>query len=109
MPSPSCLSISPASTAERKGSLRRRNNSARFCGATRISLSSPWIAFASCSYPWRQPKERKAAGHGRVEAARLLKTERVPTLRLSHLNDAERRAYILADNKLAQNANWDRE
>jgi hypothetical protein len=35
--------------------------------------------------------------------------ERVPTLRLSHLNDAERRAYILADNKLAQNANWDRE
>jgi DNA modification methylase len=49
------------------------------------------------------------AGHGRVEAARLLKMERVPTLRLSHLNDAERRAYILADNKLAQNANWDRE
>jgi len=44
------------------------------------------------------------AGHGRVEAAKLLKMERVPTLRLSHLSDAERRAYILADNKLAQNA-----
>jgi ParB-like chromosome segregation protein Spo0J len=44
------------------------------------------------------------AGHGRVEAAKLLKMERVPTLRLSHLGDAERRAYILADNKLAQNA-----
>ena len=49
------------------------------------------------------------AGHGRVEAAKLLKIERVPILRLSHLSDAERRAYILADNKLAQNAGWDRE
>lgn len=49
------------------------------------------------------------AGHGRVEAAKLLKIMRVPALRLSHLNEAERRAYILADNKLAQNAGWDRE
>jgi hypothetical protein len=49
------------------------------------------------------------AGHGRVEAAKLLKIARVPTLRLSHLSDVERRAYILADNKLAQNAGWDRE
>jgi ParB-like chromosome segregation protein Spo0J len=49
------------------------------------------------------------AGHGRVEAAKLLKIERVPVLRLSHLSEAERRAYILADNKLAQNAGWDRE
>ena len=49
------------------------------------------------------------AGHGRVEAAKLLQIERVPTLCLSHLSNAERRAYILADNKLAQNAGWDRE
>jgi DNA modification methylase len=49
------------------------------------------------------------AGHGRVEAAKLLNMQRVPTLRLSHLSEAERRAYILADNKLAQNAGWDRE
>jgi DNA modification methylase len=48
-------------------------------------------------------------GHGRVEAAKLLNFESVPTLRLSHLNEAERRAYIVADNKLAQNAGWDRE
>jgi DNA modification methylase len=48
-------------------------------------------------------------GHGRVEAAKLLNFESVPTLRLSHLNEAERRAYILADNKLAQSAGWDRE
>ena len=49
------------------------------------------------------------AGHGRVEAAKLLGMHEVPTLALSHLNEAERRAYILADNKLALNAGWDKE
>jgi DNA modification methylase len=49
------------------------------------------------------------AGHGRVEAAKLLGMESVPTLRLSHLDAAQRRAYVLADNKLALNAGWDRE
>ena len=49
------------------------------------------------------------AGHGRVEAARQLGFKTVPTLALSHLGDAERRAYVLADNKLALNAGWDRE
>jgi len=49
------------------------------------------------------------AGHGRVEAAKLLGMKTVPTLALSHLNEAERRAYVLADNKLALNAGWDRE
>ena len=49
------------------------------------------------------------AGHGRVEAAKLLGRKTVPTLKLSHLNDSERRAYILADNKLALNAGWDNE
>ena len=49
------------------------------------------------------------AGHGRVLAARDLGMETVPTLRLSHLSAAERRAYVLADNKLALNAGWDME
>jgi DNA modification methylase len=49
------------------------------------------------------------AGHGRVEAARLLGIDAVPTCRLSHLSDAEKRAYILADNKLAEKAGWDKE
>ncbi|MDB5679336.1 DNA methyltransferase [Sphingomonas bacterium] len=49
------------------------------------------------------------AGHGRVEAAKLLGIKRVPTLTLAHLSDLERRAYVLADNKLALNAGWDRE
>lgn len=49
------------------------------------------------------------AGHGRVEAAKLLGLKSVPTLALSHLSEAERRAYVLADNKLALNAGWDKE
>lgn len=49
------------------------------------------------------------AGHGRVAAAGLIGMDEVPTLRLSHLSAADRRAYILADNKLAANAGWDNE
>lgn len=49
------------------------------------------------------------AGHGRVEAAKLLGMEAVPTVMLSHMSEAERRAYVLADNKLALNAGWDQE
>ena len=44
------------------------------------------------------------AGHGRVEAAKLLGLESMPTIRLEHLSEAEKRAYILADNKLAESA-----
>jgi hypothetical protein len=46
---------------------------------------------------------------GRVEAAKLLGLESVPTVRLSHLSPAQRKAYVIADNKLALNAGWDRE
>src|SRR6266478_647162 len=49
------------------------------------------------------------AGHGRVEAAKHLGMQSVPTLRLSHLDATQRRAYVIADNKLALNAGWDRE
>jgi len=47
------------------------------------------------------------AGHGRVEAAKLLGMEQIPCLRFDHMSAAEKRAYILADNKLALNAGWD--
>jgi len=49
------------------------------------------------------------AGHARVAAAILLGIETVPTIRLADLSDAEIRAYVIADNKLAENAGWDRE
>src|SRR5579872_6000197 len=47
------------------------------------------------------------AGHGRLLAARKLHLTEVPVIVLDHLTDAEKRAYILADNQLALNAGWD--
>jgi ParB-like chromosome segregation protein Spo0J len=49
------------------------------------------------------------AGHGRAAAARLIGLKQAPIVRLSDLSPAERKAYVLADNKLALNAGWDRE
>ena len=49
------------------------------------------------------------AGHGRIAAAKLLGLSDVPVIRIDHLTDAQRRAYIIADNKLAENAGWDDE
>jgi DNA modification methylase len=49
------------------------------------------------------------AGCGRWEAGKLLGLDVVPTCRLSHLSEAEKRAYILADNRLAELAGWDKE
>ena len=47
------------------------------------------------------------AGHGRVMAARKLALDKVPCIRLGHLSEAQKRAYVIADNKLAANAGWD--
>jgi DNA modification methylase len=49
------------------------------------------------------------AGHGRVEAAKLLGLHRVPTIRISELSESQKRALVLAENKLAERAGWDRE
>lgn len=47
------------------------------------------------------------AGHGRALAAKKLGMDEVPCIRLGHLTDAQKRAYVIADNKLALNAGWD--
>lgn len=47
------------------------------------------------------------AGHGRLEAAKHLGMEEVPTIMLSGLSDEQKMAYVIADNKLALNAGWD--
>ena len=47
------------------------------------------------------------AGHGRLMAARKLSMEEVPVIELAHLSDNQRKALIIADNKLALNADWD--
>lgn len=47
------------------------------------------------------------AGHGRLEACRLLGWTEVPTIRLEHLSPAQAQAYMIADNRLTENSNWD--
>ena len=47
------------------------------------------------------------AGHGRLMAAKKIGMEEVPTIELSHLSEAQKKAYIIADNKLALNSGWD--
>jgi DNA modification methylase len=54
-------------------------------------------------------EHRIIAGHGRWAAAKLLGLQKVPVLRFEHLSDADKRAYILADNRIAEKAGWDRE
>jgi DNA modification methylase len=49
------------------------------------------------------------AGHGRVMAAKKLGLIEVPTITLDHLTEAQRKAYILADNRIALNSGWDNE
>lgn len=48
------------------------------------------------------------AGHGRVEAAKLIGMAKVPTVRLENLTPDEIRAYVIADNRLAEKAGWDK-
>jgi DNA modification methylase len=49
------------------------------------------------------------AGHGRLEAAKLLGMKNVPAIRLRNLSEVQKRALLIADNKIADNAGWDRE
>jgi DNA modification methylase len=65
-------------------------------------------------FGWTNPalvnaEGRIIAGHGRVEAAKLLKLPAVPVLRIDDMSEAQIRAYIIADNKLAELAGWDEE
>ena len=55
------------------------------------------------------PDNRLIYGHARVRAARKAGLEKVPVVRIDHLSAEERRAYLLADNRLALEAGWDRE
>lgn len=49
------------------------------------------------------------AGHGRLMAAKKLGLKEVPVIVLDHLSETQKKAYIIADNKLAENAGWDEE
>src|SRR5882672_160904 len=65
--------------------------------------------FGFCNPVLIDDEKQIIAGHGRVEAAKLLGIDSVPTVRLSHLSEAQKRAYVLADNRLAEKAGWDKQ
>jgi hypothetical protein len=72
------------------------------------------IAASIVEFGWTNPvlvsrDGEVIAGHGRLEAARKLGLETVPVVVLDHLTEAQRRAYVIADNKLALNAGWNEE
>src|SRR5205085_12470978 len=90
--------------------LRPYPNNARTHSRKQIAQIAKSIKrFGFCNPVLIDDDNQIIAGHGRVEAARLNGADSVPTVRLSHLGDAEKRAYILADNKLAEKAGWDRD
>ena len=72
------------------------------------------IAASIKEFGWTNPilideKDGIIAGHGRLMAAQRLNEANVPTIRLSGLTEAQKKAYVIADNKLALNAGWDEE
>src|SRR5436189_3874796 len=90
--------------------LRPYSNNARTHSKKQVQQIANSIKnFGFCNPVLVDDAKQIIAGHGRVEAAKLLGIDAVPTCRLSHLSDAEKRAYILADNKLAEKAGWDKE
>src|SRR5437016_6574194 len=90
--------------------LRPDPNNARRHSKKQIQQIANSIAkFDFCNPVLIDDAKQIIAGHGRVEAAKVLGIDAVPTCRLSHLSEADKRAYILADNKLAEKAGWDRE
>uniref|UniRef100_UPI003F705F99 ParB/Srx family N-terminal domain-containing protein n=1 Tax=Elioraea sp. TaxID=2185103 RepID=UPI003F705F99 len=70
------------------------------------------LAASIRAYGWTNPVlvvgDTIVAGHGRIEAARRLGLDAVPAIRLDHLSPEQRRAYLIADNRLAEDAGWDR-
>src|SRR5713226_2689391 len=70
------------------------------------------IAASIASFGFNNPilvdtKAGIIAGHGRLLAARKLQLKEVPVIVLDHLTEAQKRAYVIADNQLALNAGWD--
>jgi DNA modification methylase len=90
--------------------LRPYRNNARTHSKKQVrQIANSIEKFGFCNPVLIDDTKQIIAGHGRVEAAKLLGIDAVPTCRLSHLSEADKRAYILADNKLAEKAGWDKE
>lgn len=95
-------------TLERIDGLRPWSRNARTHSKKQIRQIAESIETFGFNNPVLIDEERRIlAGHGRVAAARLLGRERVPCLLLDHMTPAQKRAYVVADNRLAELAGWD--
>jgi ParB-like chromosome segregation protein Spo0J len=82
------------------GSLRSYARNARTHSKKQIGQIAKSIKrFGFCNPVLVDDQRQIIAGHGRVAAAKLLGIEHVPTVKLTHLSEVEKRAYILADNR----------
>ena len=107
--------VPQASRSSASGSFRQRRGSRNPRNArTHSDQQVAQIAASIREFGFTNPvlideKDGIIAGHDRVLAAHLLGLDEVPCIVLAHLTSAQRRAYVLADNKLALNAGWDLE
>jgi DNA modification methylase/ParB-like chromosome segregation protein Spo0J len=89
-------------------SLRPLSRNARRHSKKQLHQIAESIRFFGFTVPvLLDAKNRIIAGHGRVEAAKILNMETVPCIAIADLSDEEVRAYAIADNRIAENADWD--
>jgi DNA modification methylase len=92
------------------GSLNLRRNNPRTHSAKQIrQIAASIEAFGFTNPILIDASGTVIAGHGRVRAAKQLGLRSVPTIQLEHLSEEQVRAYVIADNKLAECAGWDRD
>tara|TARA_R110000803_G_scaffold95344_5_gene163229 strand:- start:91 stop:1413 length:1323 start_codon:yes stop_codon:yes gene_type:complete len=83
-------------------------NNSRTHDATQVKQVAASIQEFGFTNPVLIDEQRSViAGHGRIQAAELLKMDEVPTITLAGLSEAQKKAYVIADNQLALNAGWD--
>jgi DNA modification methylase len=87
-----------------------RSNNARTHSRKQVrQIAASIIEFGFTNPVLVDDSNRILAGHGRVEAAKSIGLTSIPVVRLSDLSESQKRAYVLADNKLAENAGWNHE
>lgn len=100
--------LEPSVTMRPIGELKPSPRNARTHGEKQIhKLVASFARFGFVSPILVDEDGEVIAGHGRLEAARRLGRTVVPTICLSHMSDADKRAYRIADNRLAELAGWD--
>ena len=99
-----------AITYRRPDELRPSPNNARTHSRKQIRQIAKSIESFNFNHPILiDEHDRILCGHARSEAAKLLKIQTVPTVRLDHLSEEQKRAFVIASNRLAELAGWDEE